>query len=884
MKKTFSLFVAVAVTCMANAQQLYKTTIGKTLKIVKDKAMPANALQPARSNVQAKGTAAAFYSEHFDTGLPAGWTVGNFAGPTATWKWYPQGQVSQATYALPAIATTTGSMIYDSDSIGGGGVGTLVPQGWMKSAAISCTGHSNVALKFAEYFRSFNDSCFVDVSNNGVTYTRYAVSPNNSLYANDFVPNNPYAAFIDISSVAANQATVYLRFSYFGPAGGGYSWQIDDVNLSELDATDVAMHSSFLYNDGVGAYHSSIGNVPLSLVDSIAPFTKLDNQGYNAQAGFTVNAKIFENNIQVYNQTVTVASLPVSAVDSIVQLPYYTPTSVGSYIVAYSLNVTGNMNTYNIADTVTFTVTDSIWSQSIGNTTGADYVHKPVALGEMSNYVGTRFDVPLGATDTIKTVDVAFGSTTTAGSEVQVQIYKLDNPPTNGWVPTYITYTHTLTAAEISTVTTVVYAQIPIDATAGQAILTEGTWAAEVTPVNVPASNTVTVLYTNPNPATGYAGYFGQKDTSANDGSFTFGFQTQATGTAEIPMVRLGVGSVVVAAGSVWPGDVNYDHIVDNNDGLDLLLGFGNTGVVRPGATNIYTGQPCTDWGSFIVPTVDMKNADCDGNGIVGYSDTVAINANYGLTHPKGVHTAQPKASGLPDLYFDLTAITFNAGTTVHIPIKLGNATQPMNNILGLAAQIKVNGIALSNAPTVSDATSWMGTTGNLLNFTKGVNSNETDWAFGRINHTNVSGNGTIATLNVDIPINATGQVVFYFDNVKMIDNAGNVITGYNVLDDTATIVPSGVKNVVSPVHELAIVPNPSSTQSALQLYLDAATNLHITITDIVGRTVYEMAKDGKQGRQSFELPAAQLIPGIYTVKLSSEAWQGTEILKWIKN
>ncbi len=894
MKKTYSLLVAIAVTCVAGAQQLHKNSVNHTQRIVRDKSIPASTPQPAQSNAQAKGTAAAFYSEHFDTGLPAGWTVVSVTPVgSASWKWYPNGQISTAPYSIGAINTTTGFMIYDSDSIGGGGIGTTVPVGYMATAAISCTGHASVALTFDEYYRKFQDSCFVEVSTSPafVTSTRYPVSANNALTTYDYLLTNPFNAFIDISSVAANQSNVYIRFYYYGAPGGGYSWQIDNVALSELDPVNVALHSSFLIADSTFPmpYSSSIGNVPSRFRDSVCPITFLDNHGSLAQNGFTITAKMYKNGVLTsYNQSITVPSLPVGAADSSYKFPHYFPDaiavagSVDNYFCAYAVSVAGNVNVDELVDTVRFSVTDTLWSQNISDIEDTMYVHRPIP-NEQSIYIGTRFDVPTGDEDTISAVSVCFSSNTTPGSEVQVQIYKLDANQYNGWNVAYATYTHILQASEISTPTTQVYAYIPMDVTAGPAIMDSGTWAAVVTPINVPASNTVMVQVAKPNPATSYAGFFGQEDSSNNDGGFTFGFQTQATGIGAIPMVRLHFGGGPVIGG-VWPGDVNYDHVVDNYDGLNILSGFGSTGVTRPGASNTYTGQACTDWGTFIVPTVDMKNADCDGNGTVGYSDTVAIWNNYGLTHPKGVHTAQPKASGLPDLYFDLTAITFNAGTTVHIPIKLGTAIQPMNNMLGIAAQIKVSGIILFNAPTITNTTSWMGNAGNLLNFKKGVNTNQTDWAFGRIDHTNVSGNGTIATLDMDIPFNATGQAVLYFDNVKVIDNAGNVITGYNVLDDTATIIPSGIENITSPVHELAIVPNPSSTQAALQLHLDAATTLHITVTDVVGKTVYDMVKTGKQGMQSFELPVAQLKPGVYTVKLSSETWQGAETLKWIKN
>lgn len=47
---------------------------------------------------------------------------------------------------------------------------------------------------------------------------------------------------------------------------------------------------------------------------------------------------------------------------------------------------------------------------------------------------------------------------------------------------------------------------------------------------------------------------------------------------------------------SVWPGDVNYDHITDNLDALDLAIAMGATGPVRSGATIAYQPQFSWDW------------------------------------------------------------------------------------------------------------------------------------------------------------------------------------------------------------------------------------------------------------------------------------------------
>jgi hypothetical protein len=331
--------------------------------------------------------------------------------------------------------------------------------------------------------------------------------------------------------------------------------------------------------------------------------------------------------------------------------------------------------------------------------------------------------------------------------------------------------------------------------------------------------------------------------------------------------------------GDVWPGDVNNDHYANNNDVLDLALAYGQTGTVRTGASNIWINQPSTDWGIAQTNGEDMKHADCNGDGTVDNNDQDAITLNYGMYHPKGAHVPQAKSTSLPDLYFDLTGILFTAGTTASVPIKLGTNALPMNNILGLAAKIKVENVTLDNPPTIINTTSWIGNSSNTMNFYKGVNNNQTDWALARTDHNNVSGDGTIATLVMDIPTGATGDAILYFDDVKIINSLGQEVTDYNVVDDTATIIPVTITNSNKADNKITIVPNPSANNAELQLSLSNATDLQINITDMMGKLVWSNTVHASNGSSYIVLPA-HLTAGIYSIQVKGIT---VSALKWIK-
>jgi hypothetical protein len=329
---------------------------------------------------------------------------------------------------------------------------------------------------------------------------------------------------------------------------------------------------------------------------------------------------------------------------------------------------------------------------------------------------------------------------------------------------------------------------------------------------------------------------------------------------------------------------VNSDHVVNNQDALDLALGYGSTGTSRSGASISWVAQYSADWGTNIVAGVDKKHADCDGNGTIDANDTAAINANYGLTHPKGQHQATAKIAGLPDLYFDLSGILLTPGSTISVPIKLGSSSLPMNNILGIAAEVKISGITPASNPAISYPISWLGNGSNTFSFRKAINANRIDWAYARKDHQNVSGSSTIANLSFTLPLATSSfNMVLYFDNVKIIDKSGNVITGYNVMDDTAFVGIDCCGPV--PVGEFYLTPNPSGAQCDLQILLGQrqATDLKISITDMLGKVVWTYTEENIQGYKVVSLPAPTITSGIYMIHIQAGGFP-PKLMKWVRN
>ncbi len=173
-----------------------------------------------------------FYSEDFTGGIPAGWQTIDTASPAGfNWKHTTTGANNGDTLSGNGTSAGNGYMIYDSDSAQNSFGGENVD---LVSGLINCTGHPTVVLNFNEYLKHYNDTATVWVSNDGTNWVEVHNSSSGlAQYASTPNPNN---VDIDITSVAANQDTVYIRFNY--KADYSYYWMIDDVQLYELPNID----------------------------------------------------------------------------------------------------------------------------------------------------------------------------------------------------------------------------------------------------------------------------------------------------------------------------------------------------------------------------------------------------------------------------------------------------------------------------------------------------------------------------------------------------------------------------------------------------------------------------------------------------------------------
>ncbi len=170
-----------------------------------------------------------FYSDDFSNPALPGWTiVNNNPNSAVVWHWSNSPSSSgSAAGSFQYSGSGNGYIIADSDA-GGDQNGVITESTTITSNAIDCSGKSTVILTFYEFFAKFqSDTPEVLISTDSANWTVVHNSgfgiPTNGTTA------NPNYVVTNISSIAGNQPTVYIRFSWKGTFD--YWWFVDEVTL-----------------------------------------------------------------------------------------------------------------------------------------------------------------------------------------------------------------------------------------------------------------------------------------------------------------------------------------------------------------------------------------------------------------------------------------------------------------------------------------------------------------------------------------------------------------------------------------------------------------------------------------------------------------------------
>jgi len=405
---------------------------------------------------------------------PTGWTRTIISGPL-TWTRGTSLTLGYNTLSSLGSTFSNGYAIANSDALGG----TIAENCVLTSPVINCTGKPYVWLKFNEFFRLFtvgHSTGHVEVSNNGSTWTT-VYSAETGLILNQSTAN-PHLEDVDISSVAANQATVYVRFHWTGQYD--YYWVVDDIDVYSRPQYD----ATFSARTNMNEYSA----VPLVHYNSnpIALAATAKNVGGSTLTGVNMGVTVYNGDTwsPLYTATSnTVASVAANATGSLSVTNYTPPAGLGFYVGEYVVH-SQQTDADLLNDTLQqgFWINDSIYSRDDAIFTG--YLDGSLGTTSLACIMGQNYQIQVS--DKLKSVSCYVTGAVT-GDQTQVVVYNTSSNLPTTQIASSLLYTFPTTASQ--------WVNLPI--TGGPLTLAPGTYFIGIRQIST--VNNLGLGYTNNN-------------------------------------------------------------------------------------------------------------------------------------------------------------------------------------------------------------------------------------------------------------------------------------------------------------------------------------------------------------------------------------------------
>lgn len=333
----------------------------------------------------------------------------------------------------------------------------------------------------------------------------------------------------------------------------------------------------------------------------------------------------------------------------------------------------------------------------------------------------------------------------------------------------------------------------------------------------------------------------------------------------------------------VWPGDANYDGLVDNNDLLPIGLGFGTNGIARLQQDINWYAHVSDDWTDTLADGTNYKHSDCNGSGVINSDDTLAILQNFALTHPR---SGQPEPRGnVPALRIQMVPDTLADGETVLAHLLLGDTNFNATNVYALAFTFNFDPLVVdSNEYGITFSNnSWLcSNPGDHVDIDKKLFSpGQIKTALTRIDQTTRSGAGEIGTVSMKITTgNINGKDLSYYSmqtyisDLVVIDNDGNFLT-VDAGADSAQVEfePTGVSVIESISPGFYVIPNPAT--DFVTLIGSEMTIESVEVVNQFGEAVTVIIQ--KLANNKAMINVSNLASGVYYIYVKSSSVKGVQ-------
>ena len=185
-------------------------------------------------------------------------------------------------------------------------------------------------------------------------------------YSGGNVNDNPNVVALDISAVAGNQDSVYVRFQYYSPdtnltsvdpaAGCGYSWMIDDVSITKIEQVDGKL---------IQAYAGEYTVLPILQAEAFTLQGRFINNGVDPISGAQIYFTVLDPIGNFYYDTSNVSGTvnPGDTSSNLISSGSYLPAGFGEYLIDQTLVVANDSDNTNDLSTGRVLVDDSIYAR-----------------------------------------------------------------------------------------------------------------------------------------------------------------------------------------------------------------------------------------------------------------------------------------------------------------------------------------------------------------------------------------------------------------------------------------------------------------------------------------------------------------------------------------
>ena len=281
----------------------------------------------------------------------------------------------------------------------------------------------------------------------------------------------------------------------------------------------------------------------------------------------------------------------------------------------------------------------------------------------------------------------------------------------------------------------------------------------------------------------------------------------------------------------IFPGDVNGDGNANVHDLLPIGLYYDRTGPGRFRPSREWTMQIAKDWGDTLPSGKDIKHIDCNGDGVINWSDRRVILRNYHKWMPREKKKRVRKP--LPTFKMELSADSLKPGDTLEILLSLGE-NQQVKDLYGLAFSIEYpNRLVAGDGVFADFSECWVSEDpSDLITLQKNLNSSgRLDLGVVRTDHLPVTGSGRIALIRMPVSADPLAEDFYQVLDLQLSHIEGINPLGENILlekaKESVIIGPMPIKKEDSP---LRILPNP--TTDNLIIESESAKLLSIELLD----------------------------------------------------